>query len=247
MSPTPDLAPLRANRLLSLLEDRTLAAVAAHAQPVTLELRDMVLTEGRPIRHAVFPVEGVLSMLASVEGGQSAVEIGTVGKEGMAGVPLLLGGSRAPGDCFAQVPGAAWRIGAADFRKLVAAHADFTAVLHRYTQALMVQMAQSSACNRAHSPLQRAARWLLMTHDRVDGDSFSLTQEFLAHMLGERRPTVSRVASTLHARGLIAYSRGRIVILARERLEEVACPCYDVIRHEYDSLLRTAGSVRKRT
>jgi CRP-like cAMP-binding protein len=246
-SAPPNLDALRGNRLLSLLEEDTLAALAAHAQPLTLELRDMLLTEGKPIRHAVFPVDGVVSMLASMEGAGARIEIGTVGNEGMVGLPLFLGSHRALGDCFAQVPGAAFRIAAAPFQQLLQAHADLVAVLHRYTQALMVQMSQSSACNRAHSPLQRGARWLLMTHDRVSSDSFGLTQEFLAQMLGERRPTVSRVASHLQDRGMITYSRGRIAVLDRPRLEELACPCYGVIRREYDSMLRASPSVRKRT
>jgi CRP-like cAMP-binding protein len=110
-------------------------------------------------------------------------------------------------------------------------------VLHRYTQALLVQVSQATACNRVHSPAQRCARWLLMTADRVHGNAFLLTQEFLGQMLGERRPTVSRVASDFQARGLVSYSRGHMVILDRARLEEEACPCYRFVRDEYDAML----------
>lgn len=240
MTRTPaagDFAALRDNRLLALLDDATLAALGGAFVHVPMQLRDYVMREGKPIRHAWFPVTGVISMLANIQGAGREIEVGTVGNEGMAGLPLFLGATRAPGDCFAQVSGAAWRIEAADFQQATQDHPAFAAVLHRYTQALMVQMSQSTACNRAHSPLQRCARWLLMTADRVSGPQFDLTQEFLAQMLGERRPTVSRVASELQGRGLIAYSRGHIEILDRPRLEEVACPCYGVVRQEYDSML----------
>lgn len=234
----PDEALLRANRLLSLLPGGVLASLAPSLQLVPLRLRETLLAEGKPIRHAWFPTEGVMSMLGSVEGAQRPVEIGTVGNEGMAGLPLFLGASRAPGECFVQVVGQAWRLPAKALHEAVEHHPEFARVLHRYTQALMVQISQSTACNRAHSPLQRCARWLLMTRDRVPGDTFELTQEFLGHMLGERRPTVSRAASQLQARGMIAYSRGRITVLDRERLEQCACGCYRVVRGEYDAMLR---------
>jgi CRP-like cAMP-binding protein len=235
-SRNPEL--LRANRLLALLPPDTLAALAPSLQLVPLRLRDTVAEEGKPIRHVYFPVQGVISMLASVEGTQRAVEIGTVGNEGMAGLPLFLGAARSPGETFVQVPGQGWRAAARPFLEAVQAHPPLARVLLRYTQALMVQISQSTACNRAHSPLQRCARWLLMTHDRVPEDTFELTQEFLAQMLGERRPTVSRAASQLQARGMIRYSRGRVTVLDRPRLMECACACYGVVRSEYDAALR---------
>ena len=232
-----DLAALRRNRLFALLDDEALSAVAGALVHIPLKLRDSLLEEGKPIPYAWFPVEGVMSMLASVEGSQRSVEVGTVGREGMVGLPLFLGATNAPGDCFAQVEGSAWRIGAAEFQRAVEDHPSFAAVLHRYTQALLVQVSQSTACNRAHAPLQRCARWLLMTADRVEGGTFDLKQEFLAQMLGERRPTVSRAASELQERGLITYSRGRITVLDRAGLEEVSCRCYGIVRKEYDTML----------
>jgi CRP-like cAMP-binding protein len=247
-APAP-LDALRRNRLLALLEDDTLAAIAPSLSPVAMKLRDAVMTEGRPIRSALFPTVGVISMLAATgDDGRGPVEVGTIGNEGMSGVPLFLGGSRAPCECFVQVSGQAWRMPAAAFQQAAHEHRSFTEILQRYTQVLLVQASQGSACNRVHSPLQRCARWLLMTNDRVEGGTFDLVQEFLAQMLGERRPTVSRVASTLQDRRLITYSRGRITILDREGLEDTACPCYRIIRNEQDRLLsRSHGkqSVRK--
>lgn len=243
MKPLDDMDSLRRNRLLALLDDDTLGAVAAEMRFIPMHLRDGVMEQGRPVRHAWFPTDGVISMLAAADHASERVEVGTIGREGMAGLGLFLGRSQAPGDCFVQVAGHAWRMPAAAFQEAGRTLPAFADALHRYAHTLLVQASQGSACNRTHSPLQRCARWLLMTHDRVAGSEFVLTQEFLAQMLGERRPTVSRVASTLKDRRLIAYSRGRITVLDRERLEEAACPCYRIIRDEYESVL---GTGRKR-
>jgi CRP-like cAMP-binding protein len=110
-------------------------------------------------------------------------------------------------------------------------------VMHAYTYALFVQVSQGTACNRAHAVEQRCARWLLQTHDRVRGNAFDLTQEFLAHMLGERRATVNQVASMLQHRGLIRYTRGHIEVTDRDGLEAAACPCYRFVRDEYERIL----------
>lgn len=134
------------------------------------------------------------------------------------------------------MPGRAYRLPAAEFKELIREPSRITAVLHRYTQALMVQISQGTACNRAHSNQQRCARWLLLTRDRVGGDEFVLTQEFLAQMLGVRRATVSGVANQLQAEGIITYSRGQVRIVDRARLGQVSCGCYEVIRKEYDRM-----------
>lgn len=232
----PDRGSLRANRLLALLDDSTLSALAPHFELVPLALRDMVMREAQPVAHVYFPVQGVISMLAAQRGSGTIVEIGTVGNEGMAGLPLFLGAARAPGDAFAQVSGSAWRMAAAPFEHAAETSVALARVLHRYTQALLVQVSQSTACNRVHGPTQRLARWLLMTGDRT-GDEFEMTQEFMGQMLGERRPTVSRAASDLQDQRLIQYSRGHITIQDRRGLEQASCPCYRVIRDEYDSML----------
>jgi CRP-like cAMP-binding protein len=234
----PATASHRDNRLLSLLDDATLDALAPDLEWTAMHLHDVAQSHGKAIRHAWFPVEGVISMLAAPEEGRARVEIGTVGREGMAGLAIFLGAPRATGDAFVQVEGAAWRMPAAAFQRAAGTHSDFAAVLHRYMHALFVQVSQSSACNRQHTPLQRCARWLLMTHDRVQSDTFGLKQEFLAQMLGERRPTVSRVQSELQDRRMISYSRGRITIESRDKLEDMACGCYRVIRDEYDAMLK---------
>lgn len=238
MEPADDLLALRGNRLLALLDERTLAELAPGLAFVPMKVGDPVMTQGRRIRNAWFPVEGVISMLAAQEeGAGSRVEVGTIGNEGMAGAALLLGSEKAAGDCFVQVAGHAWRMPADAFQQAAARLPMLAGVVLRYAHTLFVQASQGCACNRTHSALQRCARWLLMTHDRMDGGDFVLTQEYLGHMLGERRPTVSRVASALKGRRLLSYHRGHITILDREGLEDVACPCYRIIRDEYENVM----------
>lgn len=228
---------LRANRLFALLDDASLQAIAGHVERVELTHRMTLYEEGQPMESAWFPAVGVLSMLASAEAAQTRIEVATIGREGAAAVPILLGGTRSLGNLFPQVSGWGWRMASADFLRAVEELPAFSRVMHRYAHALLTQIAQGVACNRAHDADQRCARWLLQTHDRVDGDSFDLTQDFLAEMLGERRATVNQAASKLQQQGLISYSRGRIEVVNRAGLEDVSCPCYRLIRGEYEQVL----------
>jgi CRP-like cAMP-binding protein len=229
---------LRANALLALLEPATRQAISPALEWMQLPLRATQYEEGGPMSHAWFPVEGVLSVLAATSAAQARIEIATIGREGALCVPLLLGAQRSPNLVFAQVTGAAWRMTAASFLDAVRARADFSRCMHRYAYAYMVQMGQGSACNRAHTAEQRCARWLLQTHDRVHGNGFDLTQEFLAEMVGERRATVNQAASALAQRGLIRYSRGHIEVTDRAGLEQAACGCYHFIHDEYRHVLQ---------
>lgn len=231
-----DLDALRRNWLLAPLGDDLLTGLAEQAQLVPLHLGDVLLQPGRAIRHAWFPIEGVVSILTPLDDGKRTVEVGTVGRDGMVGLPVFLGHRRASGLCVVQVDGRAFRFTADTFEAAARASPEFTAALHLFTHAQMQQSAQGQACIRGHTPLQRCARWLLTTGDRVGSDTFHLTQDLLARMLGDHRPTVSRAASALRTRRLIAYSRGNIALLDREGLEAVACPCYRVLRAEYDAI-----------
>ena len=195
---------------------------------------------GGPIEHVYFPQNCLISIHTRMSDGM-AVEIAAVGREGLVGLPVFLGGEQTPSTAFCQIPGRSIRIAAPAFRAAARLSPAFDAVLLRYTQALLTQVSQSVACNRAHSIEQRCARWLLLTHDSVDGDSFLLTQEFLAEMLGVHRPQVSIVAGSLQQAGLIRYSRGRVRILDRAHLEAAACECYGVVTREYQRLLRGEG------
>ena len=224
------------NRLLSGLNQSIYEELAPHLETVSLTLRQKLYEPNQRIDNVWFPVNGVVSMLAHMEGG-GLIEIATVGNEGMIGLPLFLGADVTPGTSFSQVPGDALRMPADAFRKAIANGGPLTKILHRYTQALMVQISQGTACNRAHSLEERCARWLLLCHDRVGADEFMLTQEFLSQMLGVRRASVSLVAATFQQAGFIEYTRGRMRILNRKGLESASCRCYAIIREEYDRML----------
>ncbi|HEU5022709.1 MAG TPA: Crp/Fnr family transcriptional regulator [Bryobacteraceae bacterium] len=224
------------NRLLMTLPPEDYRQMSSQLERVSLGLRDMLYEPLQPIEFVYFPIDGVMSMLADMEE-DSLVEVATVGNEGMVGLPLFLGASVTPGQAFSQVPGEALRMTADAFIDATVKCASLPRLLHRYTQALMIQISQGTACNRVHEIEQRCARWLLLTHDRVGADEFSLTQEFLGQMLGVRRATVNNIAVQFQEAGYIEYSRGRVRIRNRRKLEAVSCRCYSVIREEYDRML----------
>lgn len=203
---------------------------------VTPALKFSFYQPNQPIEAAYFPLSGVTSLLMLGAHGEE-IEVSTVGNEGMVGLPLFLGADATPGLGFMQVPGQALRLPAERFRQLVTPRTHLYTLLQRYTQTLMIQMAQGVACNRLHTIEQRAARWLLMTHDRVNADSFALTQEFLGQMLGVRRASVSEVESELQQQGLLQYTRGTMTILDRPGLEKRTCECYWIVRHEFERQL----------
>jgi CRP-like cAMP-binding protein len=166
-----------------------------------------------------------------------ATEVGTIGNEGVVGLPLLLGDDRAPTSVYVQVPGAGLRMNAAVFKKELARSASMRKVMLRYAHALFNQVAQSAACNHSHSIQQRCCRWMLMTYDRMQSDKFLLTQEFLAMMLGVQRTGVSAAAGALQRAGLIRYRRGIVTILDRRGLKRRSCECYGISKREFDQLL----------
>lgn len=224
------------NRLLAALLQEEYDRVVAHMETVALEYQQDLYKPNEPIDYVYFPKSGVVSLLTIMQNGE-AVEVATVGNEGMVGLPVFLEADSIPGKAIAQIPGDGWRMSADAFKEQVSPGSPLHELLQRYTQALFNLIAQSAACNRLHSVEERACRWLLMTHDRVGEDFFPLTQEFLAQMLGARRPTVSTVASILQKAGFISYSRGKITILDREGLESASCECYEIIRAEFERLV----------
>jgi CRP-like cAMP-binding protein len=224
------------NQLLAALPRPDLERLHPQLETVTLGLKELIYEPDTPIPYIYFPNSGVTSILTTMKNGKAA-EVGTVGKEGMLGLPVFLGTDRSSGRSFSQVPGESLRLGADAFRVAIQQSRALVDLLHRYTQALFTQVSQSAACNSLHSIEERCGRWLLMTHDRVETDEFVLTQEFLAIMLGVRRASVAEVAGKLQQAGLIRYRRGQMRILDRKGLEATACECYDVIRAEYERLL----------
>lgn len=229
-----------ANKLLELLSKSARSRILADCETIDLGLKDVLYEANKPITAVYFPLNGVVSMISKMDEG-SEIEVATTGNEGMLGMPLFFGTDRTPLKAFSQVPGACLRMPAERFGKHVKREPDFVALLHRFAQALMMQISQSTACNRAHNIDQRCARWLLMTHDRVDRADFSLTHEFLAQMLGVRRATVTEVAGQLQKEKLIRYNRGFINIVNRRGLEKRSCGCYWIIRGEYERMLNNRG------
>lgn len=227
---------LRDNLLLASLPSAERDRIAPALEHVNFELRQAVHEPEMPLTHAWFPHSGVLSVVSEMQDG-SVVELATVGREGMTGVPLALGTDRTPQRTFCQVPGDADRMTAANFRRLVDELPAFRGLIFRYAMALFSQIAQGVACNRLHPIEARCARWLLMTHDRVEGDTFVLTQEFLGQMLGVTRPSVSVAAGMLQKAGLIHYVRGDITVVDRPGLEAASCECYGLITGEFRRLI----------
>jgi CRP-like cAMP-binding protein len=224
------------NRLLSALSSADYKRLAPHLEEVHLENKHVAFEANQPIEYAYFPLTGIASMV-TVMGNGKAVEVATIGNEGMVGLPLFLGVNVTPSRAFTQVPGDSIRIKADAFQKEVRRQGGLAKMLQTYTQALIVQISQGMACNGTHSIYQRTARWLLMTHDRVAAQKFPLSQEFIGNMLGVRRAGVSEVASKLQKAGLIRYSRGIIEIVDRAGLEAASCECYNLIQREFDRLL----------
>jgi len=201
-----------------------------------VEQKKVLVHQGAPIHFVDFPCSCVYSAILSMKDGRS-VEVGTIGNEGMTSHNALLGGNVATVTQICQVPGIGLRMEINDFRSELESNPKFRTALSLYVQAYLAQIEQSVACNKLHSLEQRAARWLLMTHDRVRQDEFPLTQEFLAMMLGVQRPTVSLVARKFEQAGALAYNRGVMQILRRDVLEEASCECYAASRREFERLL----------
>ena len=230
MSPDP-----RRNVLLGLLPDDEYRRLEALLEVVTLDVRDQQYEAGKPIENVWFPIDAVASVIATIDG-EAGIEVATVGFEGMVGLPVFLGTAESPHDCFCQVAGTAARLATGDLQRFLSRDGGLHDLLHRYTQATIVQLSQNVACNRLHSTEERCARWLLQTRDRVGAEEFSLTQEFLAQMLGVRRGTVSLTAGVLQQAGVIRYTRGRITVLDADALHAAACECYDIVQAEHRRL-----------
>jgi CRP-like cAMP-binding protein len=231
---TVDDAPSR-NRILAALPAVEFSRVSQDLEPFALSTRTVLYEADSPISHVYFPTSGCVSMVNVMEEG--AVEVGTIGFEGFAGLPLLLNDDRMPTRAFVQLTGSSFRMQAAVFHRALDKNPAFQRLLNRHSLALFNQAAQSVACNRLHTLEARCARWLLMTHDRMRMEPFVLTHEFLSYMLGVHRPAVTLAAGVLQRAGLIRYTRGKVTVLDRAGLEAVACACYEVTRKNYERLI----------
>jgi CRP-like cAMP-binding protein len=216
------------NSLLLDLSPSEWNVVRTRMEMVQLPVQTVLNEAGQPIKFAYFVNGGCASILNVMSDGKS-VEVGLVGREGFVGSPLLAGFRTSPTRAIMQVGGSAFRINPQDLGSLLSDFSRLGDALECYTQELTIQAIQTAACNRLHEVEQRLARWLLMTQDRV-GNSFELTQEFIAHMLGTRRATVTITAGILQKAGLITYKRGRVQVKNRAGLEIGSCECYSAIQ-----------------
>jgi CRP-like cAMP-binding protein len=233
----PDAAlGLAGNHLLARLPLADAERLLAGAERVRPRMRQEVHAQGAPMEYAYFPQGGVFSLLMQTADG-GAVEILTVGNEGMLGLDAVLGATRSPTRAICQVAGWALRVPMPGLLEAAPPGGVLHGRLMRYAQARTTSLARSVACNRLHSALQRYARLVLVTQDRVGSDEFPITQDFLAQMLGVTRPTISQVGQELQAAGLIHYAQGRLTVDDRIGLENRACECYAAVRDAFTELL----------
>ena len=224
------------NRLLGALPPDALAQLLPKLTTVEMPLRKVFYTPEESIDAAYFPETGIISMVAVLGEGMHS-EAGMAGREGMIGTPLLAGIGTSYVESMAQVAGTALRMEAHAFRQEFESNAPFRSLLLRYSEAHQAQVMQTAACNSNHGLEQRLARWMLMVHDRVDGDELQLTQEFIAMMLCTHRPSVTVTAGILQRAGLIQYRAGRVTVLDRAGLEAAACECHGAVRRRYETLI----------
>src|SRR5438067_12909419 len=229
--PSDDNGHLMHNEILVGLSKKECEALLSNLEFVEMRLHDVLNEMGESIKYCYFVNSGLASVLNVMSDGKS-VEVGLTGKEGFVGLPLAVGLSTSAARVVVQVAGTAFRVTAAKMTKVLRTCPQLERKLNRYSQALGIQSTQVAACNRLHEVEERLARWLLMSQDRIGSDSIPLTQDFLAHMLGTRRASVTVAAGILQKAGLITYARGAVKIVNRDNLEDASCECYEVITRQ---------------
>ena len=233
--PEKNRAP-RGNYVLSQLSDEAYTSLLPLLELVELSSKQMIHERTKPFVDVYFPTTSMISAILPLMDG-AAVEVGTVGNEGLTAVELVPGADSPHNTYICQIPGEALRMSVAAFTSAIERLPELRKMAFSYLQCYMAQMAQSAACNSQHSVEARFARWMLITHDRVQGDDFRLTQEFMAQMLGVHRPSVSLIANQFQVAGLIHYARGQIRILNREGIEDVCCECYGEVCSRFGRLM----------
>lgn len=224
------------NHLLAALPEDIYRRLEPDLEPIDFALGDVLYEPGGRLRHVYFPVTAIISLLYMTTAGVSA-EIGVTGNEGVVGIALFMGGDTMPNRAVIQSAGTALRLPARVILEEFKRGSEMQTALLRFTQALITQMSQTAVCNQLHTVDQQLCRWLLLSHDRLQGDDLRMTQELMANMLGVRREGVTLAAGRLQAAGLISYNRGHVSIIDREGLESAVCECYHVVKQEYDRLL----------
>lgn len=226
----PDPRSIR-NEILLSLPPKECAAILSDLEFMEMHSYDLLNEMGEPIEYCYFMNSGMTSIL-TIMGDGKGVEVGLTGKEGFIGLPLVVGLKTSATRAIVQIKGSAFRLSAPQILQALVKCPQLAKRLNRYSQELGMQATQVAACNRLHDVEQRLARWLLMSQDRVGGDLVPLTQEFLSHMLGTRRASVTEAAGVLQKAGLIKYARGSVTIVNRNKLEDAACECYAIINRQ---------------
>ena len=224
------------NRLLATLPKTDYERLLPGLERIPLIFGDVLYEPGDIIKHVYFPNDSIVSLLSALSE-RSTLEVGMVGNEGMAGLPIFMGVNVSRTRALVQGAGSAMRMKSATVRHEANRLGALHSLLHRYTHSLLTQVSQSVACNHFHSVDARLARWLLMTSDRLGVDNFRLTQDFMSNMLGVRREGVSEAAGRLQQAGIIRYRRGHLAVVERSGLGERSCECYGAVRAEFDRLL----------
>jgi CRP-like cAMP-binding protein len=233
--PVPHRPDPRENHILDALPAEERERLFPHLTLVEMPLGMILYEAGEALRHIYFPTDSIVSLLYVMKDGASA-EIAVVGNEGAIGVSLFMGGETTPSRGIVQSAGSAYRLSGRRLKQEFERHGQLLHVLLRYTQSLITQMAQTAVCNRHHSIDQQLCRWLLLSLDRLPSNRLNMTQELIANMLGVRREGVTGAAGKLPDLGVIHYSRGRITVLDRPKLEQLSCECYAVVKQETDRL-----------
>lgn len=223
------------NKLLASLSEEAQQRLFPNLKLVELPLGKVVYESGQQIHSVYFPVDCIVSLLYVMLDGASA-EISVVGNEGIVGIAVFMGGDSTPSRAIVQSGGWAFQMPAAQLRKDFNTFPQLRMLMLRYTQSLITQMAQTAVCNRHHTIDQQLCRWLLLSLDRLPNNQLNMTQELIANMLGVRREGVTEAAGKLQKAGVITYSRGHITVIDREKLEELSCECYQVVKSETDRL-----------
>ncbi len=224
------------NQILMALPPAERERLFPHLKRVEMPFGMVLYESGVVLRHIYFPVDSIVSLLYVLNNGESA-EIAVVGNEGAVGVSLFMGGETTPSRAVVQSAGFAYRLSRARLKEEFNRHGQLLHALLRYTQSLITQMAQTAVCNRYHALDQQLCRWLLLSLDRLDSNELRVTQELIASMIGVRREGVTEAAGRLQKLGVIRYSRGKITVLDRARLEQLSCECYAVVKAQTDRLL----------
>jgi CRP-like cAMP-binding protein len=249
MAKHPSSSPHR-NQILSSLSTSDLDLLEPHLASIAMKVRHVCEEPNKPIKHVYFMEEGITSVVAIGKKGKK-IEIGIIGSEGMTGFPVIMGNHRSPNSSFVQIAGSAQRIAVPDLRDAMDKSESLRRSLLKFAQSFMIQTAHTAVANGSATLSERLARWLLMAHDRVEGDELPLTHEFLSLMLGVRRAGVTTALHDLVSKGLIRLKRSTIIVLDREGIEEIAGGFYGVPEAEWQRLMgggpRGGGERRARS